>query len=328
MIIGTILPHTLLYGGVKRFLELGNRAVALGHRWILFTPEGKPPNWYSFRGEVQTLADLPGQKLDALFATENRYVEELVRADTDLRIFYHVKQNHSLDKILAIPKKIIVFANSTNIYEHDKRRYGIEPVKAVGAVDCALFSQGERQADSTDATTTIITYGRFYKKKKGTNLVVKACERLHRKGHRLKLILFDTPVKQKDRQRLTDFSCQLPFEFVIDHPVERNFELYKRADIFASAEKNAGWANTCAEAMASGLAVVATGSGAQDFLINRKTGLKVWRNSFSLEWALRRLIKSVELRKRLAEQGRQKIQQFDWQPLTERILDYIAKNKL
>ena len=323
MIVGVILPHTLLYGGVKRFIEIGNRAVALGQRWIIFTPEGEPPSWVSFLGEVRPLASLGSQRLDALFTTESCYVDDLIRADTGLRIFYHVAQGHSLDKVLASPKKITIFANSTNIYNHDKKRYGIEPFKAVGAVDCALFSKGERRGNLDDVT--IITYGRFYKKVKGTHLVVKTCERLHRRGFRIKLILFDTPPARKYRQRINEFSCQLPFEFVLDHPVERNYELYKRADIFASAEKIAGWANTCAEAMASGLAVVATGAGTQDFLIHKKTGLKVWRNSFSLEWALGRLIKDIEMRKRLAENGCNEIQKYDWSILTNRILEYIAR---
>jgi hypothetical protein len=43
----------------------------------------------------------------------------LIRANTGLRIFYHVPQSHSLDKVLASPKKIVFFANSTSIYEYD-----------------------------------------------------------------------------------------------------------------------------------------------------------------------------------------------------------------
>lgn len=44
MILGVLLPHTKLYGGVKRFLELGNIFVEQGHRFIVFTPDGKGPD--------------------------------------------------------------------------------------------------------------------------------------------------------------------------------------------------------------------------------------------------------------------------------------------
>ena len=39
MNLGVLLPHTKLYGGVKRFLELGNIFVTKGHRFIVFTPD-------------------------------------------------------------------------------------------------------------------------------------------------------------------------------------------------------------------------------------------------------------------------------------------------
>jgi hypothetical protein len=63
--------------------------------------------------------------------------------------------------------------------------------------------------------------------------------------------------------------------------------------------------------MASGLAIVAPGSGAQDFLIHKKTGLKIWRDSLFLELALARLTKNVEMWKRLAENGCIEIQKYD-----------------
>ena len=44
MILGVLLPHTKLYGGVKRFLELGNIFVEHGHRLIVLTKDGKDPN--------------------------------------------------------------------------------------------------------------------------------------------------------------------------------------------------------------------------------------------------------------------------------------------
>ena len=40
MKLGVLLPHTKLYGGVKRFLELGNIFVEKGHDFYVFTPDG------------------------------------------------------------------------------------------------------------------------------------------------------------------------------------------------------------------------------------------------------------------------------------------------
>ena len=55
MHLGVILPHTKLYGGVKRFLELGNIFIELGHTFTVYTVEGKSPSWYDFKGETKNL---------------------------------------------------------------------------------------------------------------------------------------------------------------------------------------------------------------------------------------------------------------------------------
>ncbi len=39
--IGALLPHVKLYGGIKRFFELGNQFVDLGHDFTAFTTEGE-----------------------------------------------------------------------------------------------------------------------------------------------------------------------------------------------------------------------------------------------------------------------------------------------
>lgn len=40
--MAAILPHTKLFGGVKRFLELGSVFESHGHRFLVFTPEALP----------------------------------------------------------------------------------------------------------------------------------------------------------------------------------------------------------------------------------------------------------------------------------------------
>mgnify|MGYP006144563417 CR=1 FL=1 len=51
-------------------------------------------------------------------------------------------------------------------------------------------------------------------------MVVKALENMVRKGYKLKLLLFDTPVDDEARRKVQQFTCSLPFQFVIDYPVE------------------------------------------------------------------------------------------------------------
>jgi glycosyltransferase involved in cell wall biosynthesis len=317
-----ILPTINLWGGVKRFLELGNIFIDRGHSFTVATPEGTPPRWFPFRGKVVALADLPSLRFDALFITEHCFLDLLTAAQSRLRIFYHVSQKEDLRPVLR-HSDVEVFVNSTNLHEHDRRRFRITLFQAIGGVNLTAFQP--KAARELSNPITVLTYGRLVRFHKGTRFVVRACERLYKQGINLKLILFDTPLDERGRQLIKEFTCKLPFEFVVDHPVTENNALFQRADIFASAEKIAGWANTSAEAMAAGLPVIGTRSGSRDFLIHNRTGLVIRRNSFSIGWAIKRLIRDNALRQRLAAAGRARIEQFGWERLATVILDHLQQ---
>jgi glycosyltransferase involved in cell wall biosynthesis len=162
-------------------------------------------------------------------------------------------------------------------------------------------------------------------KSKGTHLVVKACERLYAKGYPIKMILFDTPVSAKAIRAIEEFSASVPFEFVVNHPVSKNVELFHRGDIFVAAERKTGYSNTAAEAMACGLPVIGAPSGTKHFLFHMKTGVTVDRTVVDIANALELLINDFELRKKLARQGRKKIEEFSWEALAEKILQHIRQ---
>src|SRR5262245_21668144 len=56
MRIGLFLPHVGVFGGVRRYLELGNEWVGMGHEVTLHHPQGTPPAWLPFAGHTATLA--------------------------------------------------------------------------------------------------------------------------------------------------------------------------------------------------------------------------------------------------------------------------------
>jgi hypothetical protein len=57
MRIGLFLPHVGVFGGVRRYLELGNEWVAMGHDVTLHHPTGEPPAWLPFAGRTRPLAE-------------------------------------------------------------------------------------------------------------------------------------------------------------------------------------------------------------------------------------------------------------------------------
>ena len=318
--IGVILPHCLLFGGVRRFLELGEIFIRNGHQMFVFTPDGIPPTWFRFSGTVDTIQNLNKYHLTLLFVTEPAFLSYFLDTNSKLKVFYHVGPRADISGVLK-HKEIFIFSNSTNMYLRDKKKHGVHTIKAIGGVH---IPEHAKQISRHQGPFVIMCYGRLSRKGKGTSIVVKAAEALYKKGLDVKLVLFDSPLDTKGRKQIEKFRPKLPFEFIIDHPVEDNEALFKRADVFVAVEKKGGWSNTAAEALAAGIPLVASNTGTKDFLIHNETGLKVWRHSFFVRRAIEKIMKDLPLQQRLAENGRKKISEFSWETLASFILHFMA----
>jgi glycosyltransferase involved in cell wall biosynthesis len=323
--IGVILPHTKIFGGVKRFLEIGNILIDKGHRYLIFTPDGEGPAWFNFRGEVKALNEMHQISFDATFITELEFLPQLKSSNSRLRIFYAVLERRQVKDVLK-ERDIHIFANSTKLFNYLGGERNPKVFRAIGGIDLKKFAFREKAERKEGDAFVVMVYGRFYRKKKGTLLVVKACERLFKKGCNIKLHLFDSPVDERARKKIEMFKCAVPFQFFVDHPVKDIANLYYQADVFVSAERNAGWCNTGAEAMACGTPLIATSSGTTDFLINNATGIVVWRFSYFIQKAIRKMYDDAVLRKSMVVPARRKIEEFSWERLASTIENYIIRN--
>ena len=325
MRLGVLLPHTKLYGGVKRFLELGNVFVEKGHDFCVYTPDGTPPDWFHYNGRMGTFEQAATDELDALWTTTTSYVPMMVDTHARHKIFYHVRIKENLRDIVRHPD-VEIFACSTNVYEHDLRRYHRQPFLAVGGVTMANYQAKSSYATKDGQPFVVMGYGRIAERVKGTKYVVKACERLYRKGYNIRLLLFDTALSADWQQKLDEFTCKCPFDFVKNHPFERNSELFNRADCFVSAEnpRYSGWNNTVAEAMACGLPVISTCAGTKDLLEDGVNGIRSARWVCCFQKHIARLYHDEQLRQRLGTAARQHVQQYDWQLLADRILQHLS----
>ncbi len=320
--IAVILPHCKLFGGVRRFFELGEIFIREGHTMTIFTPDGLKPDWFEFSGKVEKLTNLHLHSLTLLFTTEPVFVENMIAANSRLKVFYHVGPRADLKKVLIHPE-IFIFSNSSNMYLHDKKKYGINTFQAIGGVH---IPEEAKNIENEQDPFIIMCYGRLARKGKGTHIVVKAAEKLYKKGFPVKLLLFDTPLDEKGRAQIQQFKARLPFEFVLDHPVDDNATLFKRANVFVAVERKGGWSNTAAEAMAAGVPVIGGKTGTNDFLVNEVTGLKVIRHWLFLKRALQKMMMDVSLQRELAHNGRERIKTFSWEELAKTILTFTENN--
>lgn len=326
MNLGVLLPHTKLYGGVKRFLELGNIFVAKGHHFFVFTPDGKAPDWFLFKGEMATFNALPNYQLDALWTTTVEYMPLVLASNAKHKIFYHVRKSDHVRKLMKNPQ-VEVFACSTNIYNYDLKKFGRKTFKAIGGVTVANYTP-KKDYKVEGRPFVVMAYGRLSERVKGTHYVIGACEKLYAKGYNIKLLLYDTPTSEKAAEKIRNFSCRCPYEYVLNHPFDKNSELFGRADCFVSAEnpKFSGWNNSVAEAMACALPVVSCSAGALDLLKDRENCIRSARWKFCFACHIKELYNNEDLRCKYGQNARKHIQSFDWEIVAEKIIQYLKQH--
>jgi len=316
--IAALLPHVEVFGGVRRYIELGNALAARGHRFVLFSPSGEKPGWLELRAETRPFADLGRESFDVALCGEPSILDALALVPAARRYFYFVLEGHKREREVARRRDLRFLGNSEGICRRLERRYGLTVGRAPGGVNPDIFHP--EAGPAPDGLFRILGYGRITRRRKGVPDVIRAAERLVRRGVPARLILFDTPVGRDRRDPRPLVRTAVPCDFHIGLPQERMAWLYAQADVFVSAERRAGWSNTCAEAMACGRPVVCTASGTRDFAEDGRTALVVPRPSPRLlARAVDRLRLDPGLRESLAAAGRERILAFRWQALAERL---------
>ena len=324
MKIAAVLPHVEVFGGVRRYLELGNEFVRRGHEFTLFHPDGGRPAWFDFRGEVRPFSRLADDGFDVGLCGEYSVLPRFGELRARTKYFYFVLEGHKEEKAVASRTDLLFLGNSEGICRRMERKYGIVCRRAPGGVNLDVFHPLlEKPAHDGLA---ILCYGRIGKRRKGVPQAIRAVERIRREFPAVRLILFDALVGRERRDPRPLIRSRVPFEFHLDLPQDRMAELFSRADIFLMAERRAGWSNTSAEAMACRLPVVCTRSGTRDFAFDGKTALVAPRPlAFLLAHRLRRLARDPELRGRLAEAGYRQIREFAWPALAGRLLGIFGE---
>jgi glycosyltransferase involved in cell wall biosynthesis len=317
MRIAAVLPHVEVFGGVRRYLEIGNELTARGHCFVLFTPEGRRPEWLDFKGITRPFSSLGGESFDIGLSSEYSVLPYFEKLRAKAKYFYFLLEGHKEERKTA-GKDYFFLGNSEGICRRIEKKYGVPCLRAPGGVNPETFYplQSERAGDEF----RIICYGRISKKRKGIQHVIRAAEGLSKEYCQLKLVFFDSLVGKERKDPRLLLKTLVPHEFYLNLPQSRMAWLYSQGDIFVSAERRAGWSNTAAEAMACRIPVVCTPSGTRDFAIHNKTALIVpFPHPLLLRRQIRKLIRDEKLRLRLARAGYEKIQAFSWSALADRL---------
>lgn len=323
MKIAALLPHVEVFGGVRRYLEIGNELAKRGHSFVLFTPKGERPGWLEFIGIVKPFEAIEGDHCDIGLCSEYSILPHFERLKANAKFFYFLLEGHKREKEV-VRKNYLFLGNSEGLCRRIERKYGIRCLRAPGGINPEIFYPLQKDFSAPNKTPVnefkILSYGRIYKKRKGVHRVIKAVEKLHRKFPRLRLIFFDSLVGEERLDPRLLIKTPVPYDFHLNLPQSRMAWLFSQADLFISAERRAGWANTAAEAMACRLPVVCTPSGTRDFAFHGRTALVVpYACPYFLRRQIKRLLLDGDLRSHLAQAGYAKIREFTWEALAARL---------
>lgn len=321
--IAALLPHVEVFGGVRRYLELGNALTARGHKFVLFHPKGDKPDWLDFRGETRPFSALNDEAFDIALCGEYSILPRFDQLAARAKFFYFVLEGHKDERRVARRKGLHFLGNSEGICRRMEHKYGMICHRAPGGVNPEIFHP--LTENPVRDTFNILCYGRITKRRKGVPFVIKAVEKLYRRYPRLRLVFFDTQVGLDRRDPRPLIKTRVPFDLHLNLPQEKMSWLFGQADAFVSAEWRAGWSNTSAEAMACRVPVVCTPSGTRDFAEDGVTALvSPWPLPSLLARRIERLMSDVPLRARLAQAGYDKISAFTWPALADRLENIFA----
>ena len=327
--IAVVLPHLGIYGGIRRFLELGRVWAGRGHlvTFALDRRDSSERPWLAVPGDVGSLEGLERGGFHAVITPDPALLAQ-VRAPGALRIFYAVLEKAPGERD-AWRGSDLVLANSAGMRAYLERR-GVRAVDASGGVNTEFFRppspDPRRQDPAGRDPLRVLVYGRVSRRRKGTWTACRAVERAAQSaGRRVELVLFETPPEGEGAPALPG-ALAIPHRWALRPTQEELRDLYGDADVFVSAERRAGWSNTSAEAMACGAALVCTRSGTEDFAVDGETAaVSRWPWAWALARKLEPLLRDPARRVAMAERGRARIADFTWERTAERIEQVLVE---
>lgn len=243
MKIGAIIPHCQIFGGNRRYLELGNCFIKRG---IDFTIYAKKPNcdWFDFKGKIEGWKNI---KADYILCGDPPSFGILPQTTGKIFIYVQAGGGYIMGSKWAKGGYISLYGKYPFIANH------------------RIFLKDFPKAHLIEGGVNT----KFFK----PNLAVP-------KSDKPRVLYYNRGSKGGEyiKSQLADLDT---IELVGFQGLNNNelLKLYQGADFFISWESRDGWPNTAVEALSCGLTVVSSGFNCQPF-INNVTIVKSLRQFF------------------------------------------------
>lgn len=225
MRIGGVLPHLGKYGGIRRFLELGNVFIQRGINYTIFTNEGSKCKWFNYKGEIKNWSSI---KSDYIFFPYPPSFKILSKVKGKIFI-YVIAGGRFLHGYKTVYGKYPFIVNNRIFFKYFPKAHLIE-----GGVNTHYFKPARSVSASDKVKVLYYDSPRVFK---GSNYI-----RAQLAGINGVTLIGLRGLNNKELVRA-----------------------YQNGDFFVAWESREGWCNMAAEAVASGLTVVTNGKNCEPF---------------------------------------------------------------
>ena len=225
-----------------------------------------------------------------------------------------------LDGKIAVSKSAMEFTNV-----HFPAQYEIIP----NGIDLEHFTNNVPPIDEfCDGKLNLLFVGRM-EKRKGVNYLLKAYKQVKQEFPNSRLIIVGPGIRLRNKYEKQVAKSSLRDVVFTGHVTYNELpRYYKTADIFCTpATGHESFGIVLLEAMAMGKPVVASNiEGYAGVITHSVDGLLVPpKNESMLAQALISLMNDKSLRQQMGARGKLKSAEYDWEHISQRVLDYYAK---
>lgn len=265
---------------------------------------------------------------------------QLLRASktTNVATLHSFPEASLVFKILGGPAKVLFLPS---LKKRIKRFSVVSPVTATfiqdlvretevipNAIDLKRFAAPGKVEKFCDGKINLLYVGRLTKRK-GVLYLLKSIKKISQTFGDFRLILVGGGPEE---ERLRKLVGKNGLKNIVFEGYVSNKDLpayYKTADVFcAPAIHGESFGIVLLEAMAAGLPIVAfANAGYKEILKNKPfcDFLVEPKDIQGLTWQIERLIANKGLRERLGKMGAKEVQQYSWEKVGERILEFYKK---
>ncbi|UFX83179.1 glycosyltransferase family 4 protein [Candidatus Absconditicoccus praedator] len=190
-------------------------------------------------------------------------------------------------------------------------------------VDCNFYKP-DNNTKNLENTTNILFVGRLIQRK-GLDYLLEAFKNLSSKYDKLKLyIAGDGPKKEEYNEYIKINNLSENVVFLGNLPKDTLLQIYQKSHIFVLPSLNEALGNVTQEALACGIPIITTKTGAAEFIKDGENGYVIdKKKSKQIEEKLDILIKDKNLTNKMGENSRKVAIQYDRDNVAEKIYNLL-----